>query len=34
VVVRGSTPEAFGKHMASEYARWNAVREAAGIAQQ
>jgi tripartite-type tricarboxylate transporter receptor subunit TctC len=34
VVVRGSTPEAFGKHMASEYARWNAVREAAGIPQQ
>jgi tripartite-type tricarboxylate transporter receptor subunit TctC len=34
VVVRGSTPEAFGKHMADEYARWNAVREAAGIAQQ
>jgi tripartite-type tricarboxylate transporter receptor subunit TctC len=34
VVVRGSTPEAFGKHMANEYARWNAVREAAGIPQQ
>jgi tripartite-type tricarboxylate transporter receptor subunit TctC len=34
VVVRGSTPEAFGKHMADEYARWNTVREAAGIAQQ
>jgi tripartite-type tricarboxylate transporter receptor subunit TctC len=34
VVVRGSTPEAFGKHMASEYARWNAVREAAGITPQ
>lgn len=34
VVVRGSTADAFGKHMASEYARWNAVREAAGIAQQ
>ena len=34
VVVRGSTPEAFGKHMASEYARWNAVRQAAGIAPQ
>jgi tripartite-type tricarboxylate transporter receptor subunit TctC len=34
VVVRGSTPEAFGKHMADEYARWNAVREAAGIARQ
>ena len=34
VVVQGSTPEAFGKHLASELARWNAVREAAGIAQQ
>ena len=34
VVVRGSTPEAFGQHMASEYARWNAVREAAGIPRQ
>jgi tripartite-type tricarboxylate transporter receptor subunit TctC len=32
VVVRGSTPEAFGQHMAREFARWNAVREAAGIA--
>jgi len=34
VVVKGSTPEAFGKHLANEYARWNAVREAAGIPQQ
>ncbi len=34
VVVRGSTPDAFGKLLASEYARWNKVREAAGIAQQ
>ena len=34
VVVQGSTPEAFGKHMAAEFARWNAVREAAGIPQQ
>ena len=34
VIVQGSTPEAFGKHMADEYARWNAVREAAGIPQQ
>jgi tripartite-type tricarboxylate transporter receptor subunit TctC len=34
VVVRGSTPEAFGEHMAREFARWNAVREAAGIPQQ
>jgi tripartite-type tricarboxylate transporter receptor subunit TctC len=34
VVVQGSTPEAFGKFMADEYARWNRVREAAGIPQQ
>jgi tripartite-type tricarboxylate transporter receptor subunit TctC len=34
VVVKGSTPEEFGKFMADEYKRWNAVREAAGIAQQ
>jgi len=34
VVVRGSTPQAFGEHMAREFARWNAVREAAGIPQQ
>ena len=34
VVVKGSTPEAFGTFMTSEYKRWNAVREAAGIAQQ
>jgi tripartite-type tricarboxylate transporter receptor subunit TctC len=34
VVVKGSTPEAFGKHLANEYARWNAVREAAGIPLQ
>jgi len=34
VVVQGSTPEAFGKHMADELARWNAVRERAGIVQQ
>jgi tripartite-type tricarboxylate transporter receptor subunit TctC len=34
VVVRGSTPEAFGEHMAREFKRWNAVREAAGIPQQ
>src|SRR5215510_11316759 len=34
VVVRGSTAEAFGEHMAREFARWNAVREAAGIPQQ
>src|SRR6266566_255633 len=34
VVVRGSTAEAFGQHLAREFARWNAVREAAGIPQQ
>ena len=34
VVVKGSTPEAFGKFMAGEFARWNKVREQAGIAQQ
>ena len=34
VVVQGSTPEAFGKHMANEFDRWSAVREAAGIPQQ
>ena len=33
-VVRGSTAEAFGQHMAREFKRWNAVREAAGIPQQ
>jgi tripartite-type tricarboxylate transporter receptor subunit TctC len=34
VVVKGSTPAEFGTFMISEYKRWNAVREAAGIAQQ
>jgi tripartite-type tricarboxylate transporter receptor subunit TctC len=34
VVVRGSTPEEFGEHMAREFKRWSAVREAAGIPQQ
>jgi len=34
VVVKGSTPEEFGKFMADEYKRWNTVREAAGIARQ
>jgi tripartite-type tricarboxylate transporter receptor subunit TctC len=34
VVVQGSTPEAFGTFMAAEYARWNAVRESAGIEQR
>jgi tripartite-type tricarboxylate transporter receptor subunit TctC len=34
VIAAGSTPEAFGRHMESEFARWNAVREAAGIPRQ
>jgi len=34
VVVQGSTPEAFGAFMSNEFARWNAVREAAGIEQR
>jgi tripartite-type tricarboxylate transporter receptor subunit TctC len=34
VVVQASTPDEFGQFMASEYKRWNAVREAAGIPQQ
>jgi tripartite-type tricarboxylate transporter receptor subunit TctC len=34
VVVKGSTPEEFGKFLGSEYKRWDAVREAAGIPQQ
>src|ERR1041384_6246280 len=34
VTRQGSTPEAFGKFMADELARWNKVREAAGIPQQ
>ncbi len=34
VVVHGSSAEAFGQHMANEYARWDAVREAAGLARQ
>jgi tripartite-type tricarboxylate transporter receptor subunit TctC len=34
VVPRASSPAAFGKHMADEFARWNKVREAAGIPQQ
>jgi tripartite-type tricarboxylate transporter receptor subunit TctC len=34
VTVKGSTPDEFGKFMADELARWNKVREAAGIAQQ
>jgi hypothetical protein len=31
VVVRGSTAEAFGEHMAREFKRWNAVREGRGF---
>jgi tripartite-type tricarboxylate transporter receptor subunit TctC len=34
VVVQGSTPAQFGAFMASEFRRWNGVREAAGIPQQ
>jgi tripartite-type tricarboxylate transporter receptor subunit TctC len=34
VVVKGSSPEEFGNHMAADFARWNSVREAAGILQQ
>ena len=34
VTVQGSTPEAFGTFMADELARWNKVREAAGIEKQ
>jgi tripartite-type tricarboxylate transporter receptor subunit TctC len=34
VVVKSSTPQAFGDFMASEYKRWNAVRKAAGIPQK
>ena len=34
VVVQGSTPEAFGRLMAAEFARWDKVREAAGIQRQ
>jgi tripartite-type tricarboxylate transporter receptor subunit TctC len=34
VVPRGSSPAEFGRHMADEFARWNKVREAAGIPQQ
>jgi tripartite-type tricarboxylate transporter receptor subunit TctC len=34
VVVQGSTPAAFGKFMADEYARWDAVRKAGGLEQR
>jgi tripartite-type tricarboxylate transporter receptor subunit TctC len=33
-VVRGSSAEALGSHMKAELARWNKVREIAGIPQQ
>jgi tripartite-type tricarboxylate transporter receptor subunit TctC len=34
VVAQGSTRQAFGTFMAAEFARWNAVRESAGIEQR
>jgi len=34
VLVRGSTPEQFGKFMTSEYERWDDVREKAHLAKQ
>ena len=34
MVVKGSSAADFGAFMASEYSRWNEVREKAGIAQQ
>jgi tripartite-type tricarboxylate transporter receptor subunit TctC len=34
VVVQGSTPEAFGRHLEDELTRWDRVREAAGIPRQ
>jgi tripartite-type tricarboxylate transporter receptor subunit TctC len=34
VLVKGSTPQAFGQFMLDEYQRWDAVREAAGIQRQ
>jgi tripartite-type tricarboxylate transporter receptor subunit TctC len=34
VVVQGSTPEAFGRFMVDEFARWDSVRQAAGIARE
>jgi hypothetical protein len=32
--VQGTTPEAFGKFMENEYAKWSAVREKAGLEQR
>jgi len=34
VIVKGSTADEFGKFLASEFTRWDKVREAAGIPQQ
>ena len=34
VVVKGSTPDAFGQFLTDEYNRWNKVREAAGLERQ
>jgi tripartite-type tricarboxylate transporter receptor subunit TctC len=34
VLVKGGTPDEFGKFLADEYERWDKVREAAGIARQ
>ena len=34
VVVKGGTPDEFGKFLSSEYTRWDKVHEAAGIPQQ
>jgi tripartite-type tricarboxylate transporter receptor subunit TctC len=33
VVVKGSTPDEFGRHLEAEFGRWSKVREAAGIPQ-
>jgi tripartite-type tricarboxylate transporter receptor subunit TctC len=34
VIVKGSTPDAFGKLLADEYAKWDGVREKAGFAKK
>lgn len=34
VIVKGSTPEAFGKLLASEYEKWGQVRDKAGLQQR
>jgi hypothetical protein len=33
-MVKGGTPDEFGKFLSSEFKRWNEVRVAAGIEQQ